>query len=76
MQLFINDLPEVGSLEEILHNVEPIVDMLHVFQREDNPTTQHTATHRRDGTVDDVEQRFAVFLHRLKELQRADGELI
>ena len=50
--------------------------MLHVLQREHHPTAQHAAAHGRDGAVDDIEQRFAVFLHRLKELKRADGELI
>ena len=68
MQLLVDYLPEVWCLEEIFHHVEAVVDVPHVFQREHYPPSQHSPAHRRDGSVYDVEQRLAVFLHGLQKL--------
>ena len=69
MELLIDELSEIGMLEEILHDVEALIDARHLFQREHHPTPQHTSTHWGGGTVDDVEQRQPVLLHGLQEFE-------
>src|SRR3712207_9156456 len=69
-------LPEIGMAKKISHPVEPIVDGLPVLQRKHKPPPQHSATHRRGRPVDDIEQRGAIVLHRVEQLQGANGELV
>ena len=76
VELVVHTRTEVGLLEEIVHNVEPLVDGAHVFQRKHHPAAQQPAAHRRDRAVDDIEQRQAVFLHGLEEFERPGGELV
>ena len=64
-----------GSRKNI-HHVEPLVDRFLVFQGEHHPSFQHSSAHRRHCAVDDLQQRSAVFLHRLKQFQGTDGELV
>ena len=74
MQLVIEKLTEFRFLEEIFHDVEALVDWFNVLQREDQPASEHTSAHRRYRTVDDIQERRTIFLHRGNQLQTADGK--
>ena len=76
LQLFVDALTEIGFAEEVVDNVEALLDGLLIFQREDEPAAQQSATHRRYGTVYHVEERLAVLLHGTDQLQRSDGKLV
>ena len=76
MQVVVDGLSERGFAEEVVDDVEALVDGLLVFQWEYEPSAQQSAAHRRHGTVDDVEQRFAVLLHGADQLEGADGKLV
>ena len=76
VQMLVYGLSKVGFAEERVHHVEALVDRSHVAQREYRPAAQQTSAHRRAGAVDDGEQRHAVVLHRLQQLQRVDGEAV
>ena len=56
VQLFVCLLAEFGMTEEILHHIETLIDGFGILQWENEPTVQHTATHRSDGLVDNLEQ--------------------
>ena len=60
----------------MLHHVQAAVDGLDILQREQNPAAHHAAAHRRDGAVDDIEQRLAVVTHGGYQFQVADGKLV
>ena len=75
-QLVVDDLPELRLLETVVHHVEPLVDRPLVLERKHHPALQHTASHRGDGTVYHIQQRFAVFLHGLQQFQRAYREMV
>ena len=76
MQLVVEQLAELWFLEEILHDVETLVDRANILQGEYEPTAKHTASHRRHRTVDDIEQRRTILLHRSHQLQAADGKTV
>ena len=76
MEVFVDDLTEVGLAEERLDDVKALANRRHVAQREYGPALQHTRSHRRCGAVDDVKERRTVLLHAAKQLQRSDGELV
>ena len=76
VQLVIDALTELRLAIVVIHDVKPLVDGFLVFQREHQPSAQHSASHRAHRLVDHIEQRLAVFLHRMDQLQRADGELV
>ena len=75
-QPFLDQFAAVGVAHEVLHHVEAAVDGLGVLQREQHPAAHHASAHRRDGAVDDVEQRLAVVVHGCHEFQVADGEFV
>ena len=76
MQLLVDALAEVGLAVVVVHDVEPFVDGLHVFQGEHEPSPEQTASHGAHRPVDDIEQRLAVVLHGVDQFEAADGELI
>ena len=69
VELFVDEVAEVGLLEEILHHVESLIDLAGVFQRKYHPPPQHSASHGRHGQVYDIKQTLAVFLHGLQQFQ-------
>ena len=69
VELFVDEVAEVGLLEEILHHVESLIDLASVFQRKYHPPAQHSASHGRHGQVYDIKQTLAVFLHGLQQFQ-------
>ena len=75
-QPLLDQFAAVGVAHEVLHHVEAAVDGLGVLQREQHPAAHHASAHRRDGAVDDVEQRLAVVVHGCHEFQVADGEFV
>ena len=76
MKLVVHRLAEVRVAVEILHTIEPLVDLPDIAQREDRPPSDHASAHRRDRMIDDVKQARALLLHRLEELQGPDGEAV
>ena len=76
MQLIIDTLTELWLTIVVIHDVQTRVDGLLVFQREHQPTAQQSASHRTHCLVDHIEQRLTIILHRMNQLQTADGELI
>ena len=76
MQLLIDTLAEIWFAIVILYDVKTLIDGLHVFQGEDQPASQQSPSHRRDGLVDDIQQRLAIILHRMDQFKAADGEFI
>ena len=58
MELFVNDLAEIGLAEERLDDVKALAYRRHVAQREYCPALQHTRSHRRCGAVDDVKDTY------------------
>ncbi len=76
MQLFLYQFLEIGLAEEVFHHIQPLVNRLHVFQREYQPTFQQAGTHRADGLVYHVQQTAAAIVHAAHQLQAAHCELI
>ena len=76
MNLVIDTLTELWLTIIILHDVKTRINRLLVFQRKYQPTTQQATTHGAHRLVNHVEQRLAIFLHRMNELQTANRELI
>ena len=76
LQVLVHRLAERGVAVEVVHHVEPFVDAPLVPQGEHQPPAKHAPAHGADRAVDDVEQRLAVLLHGLQQLQRADGKLV
>ena len=76
VQMLVDGLTEVGLAEKRFHHVETLVDGRHVAQRKYRPAAQQSAAHRCAGAVDDGEQRHAVVLHRLQQLQRVDCKAV
>ena len=76
MELVIEELTELRLLEEILHDVESLIDGFNILQRENKPSTEHTTTHCRHRSVDDIEKRRTILLHRSHQLQAADGKAV
>ena len=76
LQLLQNSIAHVGHLEEALHDVLTLAYLHRVFQGEEHPAVQHACSHRRDCLVDDVEERYAAFVHAADEFEVADGKLV
>ena len=76
MNLLIHTLAELRLAVVILHNVQTLIDRLFVLQRKDHPTAQQSAAHWAHRAVYHIEQRLTVFLHRIDQFQRTDGELV
>ena len=76
MQLIVDTLTEFRLSIIILHDVKTRVDRLLILQWEHQPTAQQTASHWTHGPVDDIQERLTVFLHRVHQLQRANGKFV
>ena len=76
MNLLIDALAEIWLAIVILHNVQALIDGLLILQREYQPATQQTASHRAHCLVDDIQQRLAIILHRMNQFQTADRKLV
>ena len=76
MNLVVHALAKLRLSIVIVHDVQAFVDGLFVLQRKHHPAAQQAAAHGTHRTVYHVEQRLAVVLHGLHQLQRTDGELI
>ena len=75
-QLLLHQFTAFHILEEVFHHVEAAVDGLHVLQREQHPSVEHTRAHRRKRAVDYRQQTLAIFRHRSHEFEVTDGELV
>ena len=76
MQLLFYQLFEIGLAEKVFHHIQPLVNRLHVLQREYQPAFQQAGTHRADGLVYHIQQTAATVVHRPHQLQAAHRELI
>ena len=75
-QLLLHQFTAFHILEEVFHHVETAVDSLHVLQREQHPSVEHTRAHWRKRAVDYRQQALAIFRHRSHEFEVTDGELV
>ena len=55
MKFLFNKILEIRLPEEIFHHVQPLIDGLHIFQREYDPAFQQSCSHGTDGMVDDIQ---------------------
>ena len=76
MQLLFNQCLKVRLAEEILHDIQPFVNRLLIFQRKDHPAFQQTCSHRADGPVDDIEQATSAIIHITNQLKATHRKLI
>ena len=76
MQLFVNTLTKLWFAIVILHDVQTLIDRLLVLQGEHQPTSEHSTSHRCHCAIYHIQQRLAIILHRIQQLQRAHCKLI
>ena len=69
VQLLVEQGVEVGMAEEVVHHVEPLLHFLLFAKGEHQPSPHHARPHGRHGAVHHVEERLAVLLHGLQQLQ-------
>ena len=75
-QLHLTEFAEVGVLEEAFHAVEPLFDLRHGAQGEDDPPVEHTCPHGGECAVDDLKERGAPLGHGRGEFEIACGEAV
>ena len=75
-QLHLTEFAEVGVLEEAFHAVEPLFDLLHGTQGEDDPPVEHSCPHGGECAVNDLEERGAPLGHGRGEFEVACGEAV
>ena len=76
MQLFFDQLLEVGFAEEVFHYVQPFVNGLYVFQGKHHPALQQTGSHRADSPVYHIQQTAAAVVHAAHQFEAAHRKLI
>ena len=72
----MNQFSSLAVFEEMLHHVEPVVDLLHRLQRKQSPSSQQARAHRAYGAVNHVEQAFAVLAHWFHQLEVAHRKAV
>ena len=63
-------------MKEILHAVEPPLDVVDLAEGEGNPAAQQAAAHGGEGAVDDLQEAAAVLVHAAEDFEIAHGEVV
>ena len=76
MQQFLDGISQFWFTEEVFHHILTFHNRLHILQREDHPSPQHSRTHRAHRLVNHRQEAVAPLIHRAQQLKAPHRELV